>query len=83
MSTDRAARHRALQGERIRSARGERTQRSLAADLRADGCDVTVQTISLWETGQRFPSHRHQLALAAALGVTWSDLFGLDDEEVA
>lgn len=62
-------------GARLRAARGDRTQRTVADALRAEGCHVTVQTISLWETGQRFPAHRHQVALAAALGVTWASLF--------
>lgn len=85
MPDDLAARHRAQQGDRIRKARqaAGRTQRDLAAALNAIGSDVTVQAVSLWETGERFPAHKHQVALANVLNLTWSDLFAPDGEDAA
>lgn len=82
MPADLAA-HRGEQGARIRAARGERSQRDIANALRDAGHDVTIAAISLWENGRRFPSHKHQLALADALGVTWLHLFAPDEGEVA
>jgi transcriptional regulator with XRE-family HTH domain len=78
MPPDLAEQHRRQQGDRIKAARlnAYRTQREVVNALNAAGCNVTIQALSLWEKGERFPSHANQVALAAALGVGWAELFG-------
>jgi transcriptional regulator with XRE-family HTH domain len=85
MPPDLAEQHRRQQGDRIKAARlnAYRTQRELVTALNAAGCNVTVQALSLWERGERFPTHAAQVALAAALNVPWSTLFGPDETEAA
>lgn len=72
MDNETIRRHR---GDRIRQARGDLTQRALA-----DRIGVTPQAISAWEQGASSPYPDKQLALAEALGVSWSSLFAIDGE---
>jgi transcriptional regulator with XRE-family HTH domain len=85
MPPDLAEQHRRQQGDRIKAARlnAWRTQREVVNALNAAGCNVTVQALSLWERGERFPSHPNQVALATVLGVGWADLFGPNETEAA
>lgn len=57
-------------GERIKSARGELTQRQLA-----DLLGVTPQAVSFWERGDTAPKPAMQAAIATALDASWADLF--------
>ena len=65
------------QGVAIRRAR---ERRGMTMDELARTIGVTVGAISQWETGRFSPRQHHQVALACALGVPWSSLFGLDHE---
>lgn len=70
-----AASIRAKQGRAIIDARtaAHLTQPELAAKLK-----VSKQAVHYWETGQVSPRPEMQLAIATALGVKHSSLFGLD-----
>ena len=65
------------QGTAIRTAR---ERREMSMDELARALGVTVGAISQWETGRFSPRQHHQVALARALEVPWSSLFGLDGE---
>lgn len=62
---------RTMIGERIRAARGLRSQ----ADI-ADALGVRPQSVSRWENGSALPSPALQPHVARVLGVSWADLFG-------
>lgn len=62
-------------GERIRTARGELTQRQFAELL-----NVTPQAVSFWERGDTAPKPAMQYAIADALGVAWAELFAVNGD---
>ena len=74
---DPAKRIRQRQGRAIRQVREMRT---LSIEDLADRLGVSSGAISHWETGRYSPRQHHQVALAGALSVPWSTLFGLDGE---
>ena len=63
------------QGARIRRHR-------LAAGLTipdlANAVGTSAGAVSHWETGRHTPRRERQLAIAKAIGVSWSELFGMD-----
>lgn len=75
---DPAKRLRVAQGQKIRNARRFRglTHAQVAEAMKPP---VTPGAISQWETGRTSPRSHHQIALARALDVEWSSLFGLDE----
>lgn len=78
-----AARLRRRQGARIRELRTLRghTLRALADAMCAqEGITITSAAISEWERGVSTPRQHLQVALARALDVPHSTLFGLDGE---
>lgn len=77
---DPAQRIRRRQGGLIRKTRQLRdmSRADLAATLK-----VTVGAVSQWENGTTTPRQHLQVALAKALDVPWSMIFGLDAESVA
>lgn len=81
--SDPARRIRQHQGRRLRELRQLRqmTLRSLAARMSEQpGVTVTAAAISEWERGVSTPRQHMQVAVARALDVPWSTLFGLDGE---
>lgn len=74
---DAGKRIRRTQGAKIRTAR---ESRGLEIWQLAEAVDVSVGSISHWETGRYTPKLRHQVAIAKALDMPWSFLFGLDGE---
>lgn len=74
---DPAKRIRHRQGEKIRKTR--QLRQMTVADLAAQ-VGVHESAISHWETGRFAPRQHHQLALARALDVPHSMIFGLDAE---
>ena len=77
---DPAKRIRRRQGEVIRKAR---TLRGITRQDLAETLGVTVGAISQWENGTTSPRQHHQVAVARALDVPWSMIFGLDAEAAA
>lgn len=67
----------ARQGQKIRDFRQFREQSQ--SDL-AGAIGVTKAAVSDWETGGSSPRQHLQVAIAKALGVPWSSIFGLDGE---
>lgn len=55
---------------KVKAARGDRSQESLAAEL-----GVTARTIENWETGESTPKANHLAALAQSLGVPITELY--------
>lgn len=77
---DPSKRIRERQGDLIRKTR---TLRALTMAELATIVGVTEGAISQWETGRYAPRQHHQVALARALDVPWSMIFGLDAESAA
>jgi transcriptional regulator with XRE-family HTH domain len=68
-------------GAKLRAARGnDRSLRDIADAVTAAGIRTSAQSVSMWENGVSLPSPATQRLLAAALGRTHGELFGLDDE---
>ena len=65
------------QGREIRKIR---SMRGMSASALAEAVGVSAGAISQWETGRVSAKNVHQLAVAAALDVPWSSIFGLDGE---
>jgi DNA-binding XRE family transcriptional regulator len=63
-------------GQRIRTARGDRTQCWLAETV-----GVNQTTVSAWENGRCTPSDPRKLSIAEALGVRLDKLFPWSDVE--
>lgn len=81
-----ARRLRKRQGDLIRQLRRHRklTLRDLADRMcTQEGISITSAAISEWERGVSTPRQHMQVALARALDVPWSSIFGLDAEAVA
>ena len=76
---------RATVGKRIKDGRRRMgmTQHELAQAMDARGCGVSMQAVSAWERGAALPTAANSVMLARVLGVSWSDLFALDDEVAA
>lgn len=74
---DPAKRIRQRQGRAIRQVR---EMRGLTLEELARAVGVTDGALSHWETGRHSPRQHHQAAIARALDVPWSTLFGLDGE---
>lgn len=74
---DPAKRIRKRQGKAIRQVR---KMRGLSGRELAVLVGVTPGAMSQWETGLHSPRQHHQTALATALDVPWSTIFGLDGE---
>lgn len=74
------ARYRKMQGDRLTELRGTRTRREIAEALAEAGHTCSPQAIAWWEMGERSPALSTQVALAKVLGVSWSDIFALDDD---
>lgn len=74
---DPAKRIRQRQGRAIRQVR---EMRGISITELADSVGVTPGAISQWETGRFSPRQHHQAAVASALDVPWSTIFGLDGE---
>lgn len=74
---DALKRIRQRQGKAIRQVR---EMRGLSMEELAQIVGVTDGAISQWETGRFSPRQHHQVAVARALDVPWSTLFGLDGE---
>lgn len=74
---DPAKRIRHRQGKAIRQVR---EMRGMTIEDLAQAVGVTDGAISQWETGRFTPRQKHQVAVARALDVPWSTLFGLDGE---
>lgn len=74
---DPAKRIRQRQGKAIRQVR---QMRGMTIEELASVVGVTDGAISQWETGRFSPRQHHQVAVAKALDVPWSTLFGLDGE---
>lgn len=68
------------QGTEIRKFR---QFRSLSQSALAESVGVTKAAVSDWERGTSTPRQHLQIAIAKALEVPWSSLFGLDRESVA
>lgn len=68
-------------GEKLRKARGKRTQFDLASAMRQRGFGTTQTQVSRWEAGQA-PRQYILGALAAELGCRVADLFEEDDSEM-
>jgi DNA-binding transcriptional regulator YiaG len=73
--------------ERIRRSQGDkiRSQRKLlkmSQDVFAAEVGVTAAAVSEWENGKSSPRPHLQVAIAKALHMPWSTLFGLDAEGV-
>lgn len=68
-------------GNRLRAARGQRTQQEIATALMRAGFPVTPSAVSQWETGATMPSLSAQIAVALVLDKPWFDLFNLIDDE--
>jgi transcriptional regulator with XRE-family HTH domain len=62
-------------GERLRSARGHRTQAQLA-----DSIGVSPKTLRNWEADRHSPTVEGVKAIAKATGWPASYLFGIDDD---
>ena len=77
---DRAKRIRKSQGATIRQLR--KFSLMTITDL-AEATGVTVGAVSQWETGRYTPRQEMQVAIAKALDVPWSSIFGLDKEAAA
>lgn len=67
---------RSVQGATIRDARDAK---SITATDLARIVGVTRAAVSSWERGESSPTDVRQLAIAEALGVPWSFIFGLDE----
>lgn len=69
-------------GNAIRKARDDagRTRRDVVQAMAAEGFSATEGALAFWENGQRGIPEAATVAIARALGVSWSDLFALDDE---
>jgi transcriptional regulator with XRE-family HTH domain len=65
------------QGKAIRTAR---ELKSISIDEFATALGVTPGAVSQWETGRFTPRQHHQVAIAKAVDMPWSFLFGLDGE---
>lgn len=74
---DPAKRIRQRQGKAIRQVR---EMRGMSTAELAENIGVTVGAISQWETGRFSPRQHLQVAIAKALDVPWSTIFGLDGE---
>lgn len=74
---DPAKRIRQRQGRALRQIR---EMRGLSMEELAQVVGVTDGAISQWETGRFTPRQHHQVAVARALDVPWSTIFGLDGE---
>lgn len=74
---DVAKRIRERQGATIRKVRA---LRGLSIQDLAEACNVTPGAVSQWENGTFSPRQALQVAIAKALDVPWSTLFGLDGE---
>ncbi len=72
-----AAAIRQRQGDEIRKFRGFR---KLSQSGLADVVGVTKAAVSEWERGESSPRPHIQVAIARALDVPWSTIFGLDGE---
>lgn len=77
---DPARRIRQRQGEKIRKTR--QLRQMSPAEL-AEHVGVDVSAISHWETGRFAPRQHHQIAIAKALDVPHTMIFGLDAEASA
>lgn len=77
---DPAKRIRQRQGEKIRKTR---QLRQMSPSELAEQVGVDVSAISHWETGRFAPRQHHQIAIAKALDVPHSMIFGLDAEASA
>jgi transcriptional regulator with XRE-family HTH domain len=79
-----ARRLRLRQGARLREVRTSLrglTLQELAARMNAqEGVTITPQAISMWERGDTSPRPHLQVAVAKALDVLPSSIFGLDAE---
>ncbi len=68
-------------GDRLRAERQARalTLKQMAETISAVA-PVTAQAVNQWERGHTSPTPAMQLAVARALDVPWSTIFGLDGE---
>ena len=66
-----------MQGTNIKAVR---LKRGMSQQELADAIGVTKSTISKYEKGQREPKYNVLRAIAAALGVDWTDLIPAEDE---
>lgn len=74
---DAGSRRRTRQGKAIRQVR---QMRGMSVAELATACGVTQGAISHWEHGRFSPRADMQVAIARALDVPWSMIFGLDAE---
>ena len=69
-------------GRRIRDLRTQRVDRWTQEEL-AERAQISVSFLSMIERGERIPHVETLAAIAAALGVTLSELFAGTDREIA
>lgn len=58
-----------------------RLQAGLTMQQLADKINVKYLSIYRWETGKRSPALVHVVAIAEALGISLTELLGIEDEE--
>jgi transcriptional regulator with XRE-family HTH domain len=58
-----------------------RKERFGSQERMARGLDVSVRTVSKWETGESLPTRRHLYRLAEAFGVKVTDLLVAEDTQ--
>lgn len=75
-----AAQIRSRQGADLRKFRDFK---KLSQQAVADTVGVSKAAVSSWERGETTPRQHLQVAVAKALDVPWSSIFGLDREAVA
>lgn len=63
-------------GDRIKELR---TMRELTQELVAESCNVSISTVSRWESNRSTPIRKHRVLLAATLQIDENSLFVTPD----